>query len=137
MCVSRQSQRLGSNPLWHPVPRTDFYPGLHKFAPLDYNSKDFRLELFPVHLPLPGESPEDVAVLFRSRANFTRSISNGNLTDQEESDEEVEKEPIGNPHINVTSQENDWSIPHLSWSSNLRFEGSVLKFLQGPLETLS
>ena len=53
---SRPSQRRGSNPLWHPVPRTDFYPGLHKFAPIDYNSEDFRLELFPVHSPLLGES---------------------------------------------------------------------------------
>ena len=50
------SQRRGSNPLWHPVPRTDFYPGLSKFAPIDYNSEDFRLELFPVHSPLLGES---------------------------------------------------------------------------------
>ena len=52
----RPSQRRGSNPLWHPVPRTDLYPGMHKFAPIDYNSEDFRLELFPVHSPLLGES---------------------------------------------------------------------------------
>ena len=40
----------------NPIPRTDFYLGLHKFAPIDYNSEDFRLELFPVHSPLLGES---------------------------------------------------------------------------------
>jgi len=32
------SQRRGSNPLWHPVPRTDLCPGLRDGAPIDYNS---------------------------------------------------------------------------------------------------
>jgi hypothetical protein len=31
-------QRRGSNPLWHPVPRTDLCPGPRENAPLDYNS---------------------------------------------------------------------------------------------------
>ena len=34
----------------------NLYPGLHKIVPIDYNSEDFRLELFPVHSPLLGES---------------------------------------------------------------------------------
>ena len=29
---------------------------MNKTAPIDYNSEDFRLELFPVHSPLLGES---------------------------------------------------------------------------------
>ena len=52
----RPSQRRGSNPLWHPVPGTDLYPAPHESAPIDYNSEDFQLELFPVHSPLLGES---------------------------------------------------------------------------------
>ncbi len=35
---SYPSQRRGSNPLWHPVPRTDLYPGLYKLMSIDYNS---------------------------------------------------------------------------------------------------
>ena len=52
----RPSQRRGSNPLWHPVPGTDLYPAPHESAPIDYNSEDSQLELFPVHSPLLGES---------------------------------------------------------------------------------
>ena len=61
---SKQTPRLWSNlimhtqvdqtPLWQPVPRMDLYQGMHKSAPIDYNSEDFRLDIFPVHSSLLG-----------------------------------------------------------------------------------